>query len=113
MSELKALISHYQKWLEISQQEHQSILEKEWDRVNQYRDQKLKILEHIQQIEASFKDFKLYRSPELNLLIHKLTDLETQNNILLQERIKEVKTQMNDLSRRKRLVEQLRDRYSR
>ncbi len=110
MSKSNPLLNHYQKWFELTLFENRMIKEKKWDELNAYAQQKQKIMEAIQEVES--KDTaKEHQSNAVRLLIHQLADLEQLNHSLLQERMGELKVQIDDSAQRTRIVQQIRKRY--
>ena len=111
MSKSTALLVHYQKWFEFALFEHRMIKEKKWDEINAYTGQKQKIMDAIQDIESNEVSGKEPQSEALRLLIHQLADLEQLNHSLLQERMGELKVQIDDSAQRMRVAQQIRNRY--
>ncbi len=109
MSTQDDLLLKYKAWFEITLFEHHVIKEGRWKELNAYETKKNTILREIEAMESSLPSGE--PSEDLRLLVHQLTDLEQLNQTLIQERMKETRSQISDVQRRQRTVRSLRKRY--
>jgi len=108
---MDTLLARYQEWFEIARSEHEVIKEQRWHELNTCTLKKQEIMKAITETEAENAPARTASSEAVRMIIHQLADLEQLNHLLLNERMAEVKTRMDDIARRKQTIRQLRKRY--
>jgi hypothetical protein len=104
-------LAYYQKWLEISQSEHQVIKEKKWEELPRLLSTKEDLIQKLQQLQSEDPEWKSSASPQLQILIHQVADLEELNRTLVQEGMSDVKGRLGDVERRANTTQQVQQRY--
>jgi hypothetical protein len=105
------ILAYYQKWLEISQSEHQVIKEKKWEDLPRFLTAKEDLIQKLQHLQSEDPEWKTSSPPQLQILIHQVADLEELNRTLVQEGMGEIKGRLGDVERRVNTTQQVQQRY--
>jgi len=111
MTPANPLLSTYQEWLEIVRAEQKIIREERWAELNAFTARKNELIRAIQEIESDEAWREKLFTEEIRILVHQLRDMEQLNHTLISQRMEEVKMKLEDVARRKQVLQMLRTRY--